>query len=87
MVSALRRPRTHGVPPTEPSVRLCENPVFGGYRLYKLLILLDRIFKKSTFHTVWRCSGRHTASAVCPRSASKVPRCSVDAHLIHQAKA
>src|SRR5262245_39651566 len=27
------------------STRLCENPVFGACRLYKLLILLDRIFK------------------------------------------
>jgi hypothetical protein len=36
------------------SARLYKNPVFGAYGLCKLLILLDGIFKKSTFHTVWR---------------------------------
>src|SRR5215470_1996130 len=28
--------------------------IFGVCELYKLLILLDRLFEKSTFHTVWR---------------------------------
>jgi hypothetical protein len=36
------------------SARLCENPVFGAHELCNLLILLDRIFEKSTFDTVWR---------------------------------
>src|SRR5262245_17197681 len=39
------------------SARLCQNPVFKASRLCKLLILLDRIFKKSTFDTVWRFVG------------------------------
>src|SRR5262245_50330672 len=34
------------------TARLCENPVFGACELYKLLILLGRIFKKWTFHPV-----------------------------------
>jgi hypothetical protein len=40
----------------EGSARLCHNPVFGAFWLCKLLILLDSIFKKSTFNTVWRAS-------------------------------
>ena len=34
------------------SARLCENPIFGACRLYKSLVLLDRIFEKLTFHTI-----------------------------------
>ncbi len=36
------------------SARLCQNPVFRAFWLYNSLILLGRIFKKSTFDTVWR---------------------------------
>src|SRR6266487_144942 len=34
------------------SARLCENSLLGTPRLCKLLIFLDSIFKKLTFHTV-----------------------------------
>ena len=47
----------------EQSARLCQNPVFGAYGLCKPLILFDRIFEKSTFDTVWRCSRLPTALA------------------------
>src|SRR5262245_60293536 len=43
--------------------RLCQNPVFGACGLCKPLILFDRIFEKSTFHTVWclvRCGAYRT---------------------------
>src|SRR5215831_14818131 len=32
--------------------RLCQNPIVGACGLCKLLVLLDRIFEKLTFHTV-----------------------------------
>ena len=38
----------------EQSARLCQNPVFGAHGFCKLLMLLNNIFKKSTFDTVWR---------------------------------
>jgi hypothetical protein len=53
--------------PVASSARLCENSVFGACGFYKLLILLDRIFEKLTFHTVWR--------RVRPGSAPRGGRC------------
>jgi len=47
----------------EPGTRLCENPVFGEYWLHNLLILFDRNFEKSTFHTVSHWSRRPEAYA------------------------
>src|SRR6266446_9031801 len=48
------RARTAAAAGVRCSARLCENPVFGACELCKLLILLNRTFEKSTFHTVWR---------------------------------
>src|SRR5262249_50987778 len=49
-------------------------PVFGAYRLCKLLILLDRIFEKTTFHTVWCVvRGWQWAPPWPPRPAPRAP--------------
>jgi len=55
---------------TEHTARLCQNPAFGACGLCKPLILFDRIFEKSTFHTVSRCSRLPPASAPTSRPLS-----------------
>jgi GIY-YIG catalytic domain-containing protein len=45
--------------------RLCENPVFCTFSFYNLLKLLNRIFKKSTFHTVYTFTRRQEARRRC----------------------
>ncbi len=49
----MMRPKMRRLYAVGSSERLCENPVFWLFWLCKLLILLDGIFGKSTFYTVW----------------------------------
>jgi hypothetical protein len=46
----------------QPGTRLCENLEFWHFCRRKLLFLLRAISEKLSFHTVWLCHGRTTAT-------------------------